>query len=112
MKRLALLLIVAIACGKETTAPAPAQKPSGTPTTPSSSATYVRDPHSYARPADVRVEHLVLDLTVDFAKKQLAGTATLNIRNESQAKALILDTADLDIHSVKLLPGGAAAQFS
>ncbi len=108
MKRFLFLLLVAVACTKETPAPPPAQpaKPATSP------VAYVRDPHSFARPDEARVEHIALDLNVDFAKKQLAGTATLNIKNEEGANALVLDTDALDIHSVKLLPGNAPAAFS
>ena len=70
-----------------------------------------RDPHSYSRPDEVRVEHIALDLAVDFAKKQLSGTATLRVRNESGAKTLFLDTHSLDIRRVTLQPGNAETQF-
>ncbi|HEX2120762.1 MAG TPA: M1 family metallopeptidase, partial [Thermoanaerobaculia bacterium] len=70
-----------------------------------------RDPHSYSRPDEVRVEHIDLDLNVDFAKKQLAGTAALRIRNVGNARTLVLDTHDLAIGSVRLQPSGAAAQY-
>src|SRR5262249_17674341 len=56
-------------------------------------------------------EHIALDLNVDFTKKQLAGTATLRIKNEKAATTLVLDTNNLDIRKVTLQPGGAAAQF-
>src|ERR1051325_1261101 len=109
MKRLLLLVaLFAAACSKETVTPPPAH-----PSAPAASpVAYVRDPHSYARPSEVRVAHLALDRTVDFAKKQLSGTATLDIRHDAAATALILDTDDLAIHSVKLQPGNTPAQFS
>jgi leukotriene-A4 hydrolase len=109
MKRLIFFALLALACRKETVTPSNAA--AGANTAPAAVA-YVRDPHSYARPADVRVEHLVLDLTVDFAKKQLSGTATLNIRNDAGSKVLILDTNELTIHSVKLQPGNTDAHFT
>ncbi len=56
------------------------------------------DPHSYAQPELVRVEHLSLDLRVDFAKKKLIGTAKLRIT--PGAKQLVLDTRDLKIRNV------------
>ena len=107
MKRAILLAVLFLAaCRNEkpaetATAPAPA---------PAAAAT-VRDPHSYARPEQVRVEHIGLDLTVDFAKKQLSGTANLRIHKEQGATTLMLDTNGLDIRRVTLQPGGAAAQF-
>jgi leukotriene-A4 hydrolase len=101
MKRAALLLALAtlaLACRNEK--PAPDVKPQ-----PAVS----RDPHSFSRPDEVRVEHIVLDLGVDFAKKQLAGTATLRVRNETGAKTLVLDTSGLDIKRVTV--GNAPVQF-
>jgi aminopeptidase N len=70
-----------------------------------------RDPHSFSRPDEVRVEHMTLDLTVDFEKKQLAGTATLRIKNEKNASTLVLDTNGLEIRKVTTQPGDAPAQF-
>jgi len=110
MKRLLLIALLAAGCAKETVTDKGAPEARTTP--PPQAVSFVRDPHSYARPDEVRVHHIVLDLNVDFAKKQLSGTATLNIHNQSHTKTLILDTDGLDIHSVKLLPGGTPAQFS
>ncbi len=81
------------------------------PGSPPAAAVTVRDPHSYARPEEVRVEHIALDLAVDFAKKQLSGTATLRIQKQPGATTLMLDTNGLDIRKVTLQPGNAAAQF-
>ena len=109
MKRLlAVSLLLLAACRNEqtqtaTTATTPAAKPVA--------VAAVRDPHSYARPDEVRVEHIALDLNVDFAKKQLAGTATLRIKNEKAAKTLVLDTNGLDIRKVTLQPGATQVQF-
>ena len=70
----------------------------------------IKDPHSYAHPEAVRVEHLTLDLDVDFGKKQLAGTATLRLKREQAgATTLTLDTQGLAINRIMLLPGGTAA---
>jgi aminopeptidase N len=62
-----------------------------------------RDPHSFARPDQVAVTHLDLDLTVDFAAKRLSGVATLSVeRRDAGAEELLLDTRDLEIVSVRL----------
>ncbi len=103
MKRLILitaLTILAVSCRSEQ--PMPEAKPQ-----PAVS----RDPHSYSRPDEARVEHIVLDLSVDFATRQLAGTATLRVRNETNADTLVLDTNALDIRRVTLEPGNAPAAF-
>ncbi|MCM2270738.1 MAG: M1 family aminopeptidase/hydrolase, partial [Thermoanaerobaculia bacterium] len=62
-----------------------------------------RDPHSFARPDEVAVTHLDLDLTVDFAARRLAGTASLSVeRRNPGADELVLDTQGLEIVAVRL----------
>ena len=109
MRRLVIAALLLAACQQEQ----PASTATGTTRpAPAHSAT-TRDPHSYARPDQVAVEHLALDLDVDFARKQLAGTATLRlVRNDQRAKTVILDTRDLTIKRVTLQPGGAEAKYS
>ncbi|HYC91054.1 MAG TPA: M1 family metallopeptidase [Thermoanaerobaculia bacterium] len=107
MKRLTLLLLLAAAACRNETPSTATQAP---PSQPSTSAAQ-RDPHSYSNPDQVRVEHIALDLTVNFAQKQLAGTATLRLRNEANANTLILDTNGLTISKVTTQPGNAPAQF-
>lgn len=61
------------------------------------------DLHSFGNPAQVRVEHLSLYLTVDFAAKELRGEAALRYKRAAGAPKdapLILDTRDLVIESV------------
>jgi leukotriene-A4 hydrolase len=62
----------------------------------------VRDPHSYARPDEIAVTHLDLDVAVDFAKKSISGTAALTVDNRKGATKLVLDTRDLAIDKVTL----------
>src|SRR5687768_12701622 len=97
MKRLVLLfaLFFVLACRQEVP-----QKPATE--TAAAPQAVVRDPHSYSRPDEVRVEHITLDLATDFAKKQLVGTATLRIKREAGAKTLVLDTNGLDVRKVTL----------
>src|SRR5262249_24368157 len=71
----------------------------------------VHDQHSFSRPEEVEVEHLKLDLTVDFTKKILTGRASLRLRNKTGADRLVLDTHGLDIRKV-LLDGKAEAKFT
>ena len=63
-----------------------------------------RDVHSYAEPERVRTTHLALDLAVDFARKQLVGTATLDLEWKATGP-LQLDTRDLRIAKVEKLVG-------
>ena len=60
------------------------------------------DTHSRSKPGEVRVQHVDLDLTVDFASKKLKGAATLDfVRSPSSPNApLILDAKGLVIQSV------------
>jgi leukotriene-A4 hydrolase len=61
------------------------------------------DVHSYANPHQIRVRHVVLDLTVDFAAKQLRGSATLTIERQPgcpPGAPLVLDTRALTIETV------------
>ena len=105
MKRLTLiLLLAATACRNEQ----PATATQAPPQQPATSAAQ-RDPHSYSNPDQVRVEHIALDLGVDFARKQLAGSATLRIRNEANANTLVLDTSGLTIRAVRI--GNAPVQY-
>jgi leukotriene A-4 hydrolase/aminopeptidase len=60
-----------------------------------------KDYHSLANPEVVLVSHISLDLTVDFEKKILRGSATLDYEKlDSAATQLVLDTNDLTISSV------------
>ena len=60
----------------------------------------MRDSHSYAVPSEARVTHVHLDLAADFEAKKLSGTAILTLDAPRGADKIILDTRDLDIHSV------------
>ena len=58
------------------------------------------DMHSFAKPSEAFVTHLVLDLKVDFQQKKLSGKASWNFQNPGKADSLILDTRDLDIEKI------------
>ena len=59
------------------------------------------DEHSYAEPDKVSTQDIALELAIDFAARQLAGSATytLDWRDPSWGK-LVLDTRDLTIEKV------------
>src|SRR3954464_11497286 len=66
------------------------------------------DPSSYAEPEKVVITHVALDLNVDFAKKVLAGSNTLDLDwKDPAAKTLALDTRHLDIAKVEGFDNGA-----
>src|SRR5215210_3747978 len=111
MKLLALLLLFGalpwlMACADQ---PRPATTSTAPPAPQVTAAT--RDPHSFSHPDEVAVEHLKLDLNVDFAQKQLAGRASLRLNNRTGADRVWLDTRDLTISKVTL-DDGAEAQFT
>ena len=94
-----------------------------TPTTPTPAATPAaanaanaadteRDLHSFSRPEEVSVEHLVMDLTVDFPQQRLTGRASLRLKNHTGANRVVLDTRDLDIRRVTLDDGKTEARFT
>jgi leukotriene-A4 hydrolase len=69
-----------------------------------------KDYHSFANPESITVTHLNLDLTVDFTKKILVGSAQLDFQKvDVNATQLILDTRDLTINSVTAM--GEAVDF-
>jgi aminopeptidase N len=67
----------------------------------------MRDIHSFARPEEAVVRHLALELDVDFAQRRLAGSATLTIETQNDARELVLDTHGLTIDRVTLNDGTA-----
>ncbi|XP_064483392.1 leukotriene A-4 hydrolase-like [Ornithodoros turicata] len=59
------------------------------------------DPNSYARPDLCAVDHVHLEVEVDFNRKVLAGFVDLTFtRKLSEAKSLVLDTQNLSINEV------------
>src|SRR5688500_17194893 len=69
------------------------------------------DEHSYSEPAKVKTTDLALDLAIDFAKKQLSGSATYTLEWLDQAATqLVLDTRDLTI--AKIEGQGADGQWA
>ncbi len=104
---LSLACVVALAaCQREQ--PAPAAKPlvvkhaSAPQAEAPAAVARTHDESSFADPDTVKVSHLALDLAVDFDKKQLAGTATMDlVWKDLQVHPLVLDTRDLEISKVE-----------
>lgn len=73
------------------------------------------DPHSYAAAGTLRAEHLHLALTVDFARRTLAGSATWRLAGgPTPAPAeLVLDTRGLLLEAVQVgdAPAGPPAPY-
>ena len=89
--------------------PAPAPAPAPAVAVPQPPA---RDPHSFSHPDEVAVEHLKLDLSVDFTRRQLTGRASLRLANKTGADRLYLDTRDLEIRRVTLDDGKTEAAYT
>ncbi len=64
-------------------------------------STIERDIHSYARPDEVAVTNVALDLRADFDAHTLSGTATLTLQRHGTASQVVLDTKGLDIQRVQ-----------
>ncbi|HEX8254257.1 MAG TPA: M1 family aminopeptidase/hydrolase, partial [Thermoanaerobaculia bacterium] len=71
----------------------------------------MRDIHSFARPDEVLVRHLTLDLDVNFDARQLTGSATLSVVPQHGGRELVLDTNGLDIRRITL-DDGTEAMFT
>ncbi|HEX9139834.1 MAG TPA: M1 family metallopeptidase [Steroidobacteraceae bacterium] len=63
--------------------------------------------NTYSNVQQVRTRHIALDLTVDFSKRELSGTATLEmVRIDPNATRVVLDTQDLAIGKVETSADG------
>jgi len=105
--------LLSMACAHESSSPSPAAAPASVS---ASQAVERPDPHSYAMPQHVRVEHLGLRLEVDFAARQLKGSATLRVVRLDPKATLDLDTRELEIQEVLAAqagptPPGALAEW-
>ena len=68
------------------------------------------DTHSHARPAEARITHLDLEISVDMAAKRISGTAHYDI-DVVKGDRIVFDTDGLDIDSVTL-DDGTKAEFT
>jgi len=58
------------------------------------------DTETYARPQIARVTHVDLDLVADFERKEMRGTATLDILAARNAREIVLDDKGLVIETI------------
>jgi leukotriene-A4 hydrolase len=69
------------------------------------------DEHSYAEPTKVVVKDVALDLSVDFDKKIISGSANLSLTwHKPKYRQLVLDTRDLAIEKIEGTTGRMAWQ--
>lgn len=72
---------------------------------------HAADSHSYANTDAVTISALALDLKVDFAKKQLIGSAELKLDwHDPKATSVVLDTRDLSIEKVEAIDADGKAK--
>src|SRR5690349_5323145 len=79
---------------------------------PPRSQPVIADPHSFARADRTAVSHLALDITVDFAARQIAGTAALTVERRTPGAELVLDTDGLEIAAAAECGSGRALAFT
>ncbi len=82
----------------------------GPPGSVPDSVAEAEDLHTYSNPAEVEVRHLALDLTADFEKKELSGSATLEFFRLRGGRPMILDTRALRIEKVEISADGHGFQ--
>ena len=63
---------------------------------------YVKDSHSNSKPWEAYIEHISLDLSVDFEEKVISGKASLLINNKKSVNKLHLDVWGLKIDRITL----------
>jgi aminopeptidase N len=72
---------------------------------------FASSPRHFERPRPFTVEHLALDLALDFDKKSVRGSATLRLRRiDPEAKAVELDAVGFTITAVAI--GGKEAKYT
>ena len=107
MRKILIVLSAAVAlaaasCTRDATPASDAAKAADEPPTAAATVDAKRDEYSYAEPLKVKTTELALDLAVDFAQKQIAGTATYTLDwLDNNATQLVLDTRDLAIEKVE-----------
>ncbi|GLR47921.1 M1 family metallopeptidase [Sphingomonas astaxanthinifaciens] len=110
MTRTALLLASALAMTVPAMASAqPHAAPAVAPVLATADAV---DPHSFARPREARVTHVALDLNVDFARRSVAGSATLDVQRRPGARALVLDSKGYRVTKVNDAETGRPLAFA
>jgi hypothetical protein len=92
-----LSLFLAAACTTTNVAPASQAAQGDAMVSPILTTPEARDTSTYAQPEVARVTHVALDLALDFAAKQVGGTATLDILAQPDADEIVLDSDGLQI---------------
>ena len=80
--------------------PTSCQKPNGTKGNNIHATELSKDLHSFSNPNEVSIQHLYLNLDINFDKKVLKGYAALTLDNKKATTTLHLDSRQLKIDSV------------
>jgi aminopeptidase N len=98
---LCLATALAAGCSRDAAPPADTSGKAASSADVATEATAERDEHSYAEPTKVKTDDLALELALDFAGKQISGSATYTLDwLDPAATQLVLDTRDLTIEKV------------
>lgn len=96
-----LATTLALGCSRDATTPVETNPAASAEGANVQNATAEHDEHSYAEPDKVKTKDLALALNVDFASKQISGSATYTLEwLDPAATQLVLDTRDLTIEKV------------
>ena len=94
-----VLQVLLVACTGEKT---PGVNKPASPRDENLMTTPVSDNHSFARPDQAIMKHLIWDARVDFDSNRIEARAAIQIIRHSQAQELVLDTKGLAIDRVTL----------
>lgn len=71
----------------------------------------INDPHSFARPHQAIIKHLLWEASINFDSKTIAGKASYQIEKVTDADSIILDTQNLNIKKVTVGADEAPLEF-
>ena len=98
---LCLATALAAGCSRDASPPADTVVRPAVSADTATDAAAERDEHSYAEPTKVKTDDLALELALDFAAKQISGSATYTLDwLDATATKLVLDTRELTIEKV------------
>jgi leukotriene-A4 hydrolase len=104
------LVSLLVACSQQPPPVHPPERPlAPEPVTIAKMPATIHDTQTFSRPEEVAVDHLNLELSVDFTSHRLTGRATYRLVHHAPAPHVVLDTRDLDIRRVTV--DGAEAHF-
>ena len=99
MRRLAAALVLSVSAAACTSMDPAGERAPGM-TAPILTSADARDSQTYARPEVARVTHVDLDLALDFQRKAVGGTATLDVLAAPGAREMVLDSRGLAVTRV------------